>query len=703
MKKRSSDLLSLFVAPLLGALFCVGKVFVVPNCLAFDFVDDANHTFVNMFSVIDHLRQGQLPLMNLYNNFGTPLIGDALTYPFALQSVTYGFLPFGIAMTVNRFSLAFLTIVFLTLYFRKYMSKFVSSICAFMVVLTPGFIWHFAHHHYQATLLCFTAILVFQENLLNKTRTRDYVLLCLLFALTMLSVSINIVFLIIPFVVMNHLILSRFKIDIRFFLLILAIAAGFLAVFPDVVYLFKLIPLSMRAVEGYRGLHLGTTFSFSLTALGLAIMAIGYSFYSRLERVQAARIFALGVVPVFICAYLVFDRSLWKEIYLLRSVDISRVLWLSNVFLMIGFGKMLDAIRQKPMKLKGFTVVAYILCVLDLYFLTMKIAGNSVTIKSYELFFIPPALLFLFFLPSLILRSRGPYKKDTVPQPATVHFVLIGSLLVFCQLYYCAHKILGYNDMSKCRTGHHFSQRGTDEFPSPTFLNHIEPHSRLAVEAPSYLGFDLKLTRNDLFGSGGRSVFLNRNFAEYLLAEDLIVQDQVPFAYHFKLSGNHQKLSDLGMRYFMRPRASGEGKEQGWEFLMANEKWVLYENVQKPTLLYLIFPNHKRVFLEKTAYQLMGNKIGVALPGILTRQVLVATFLNIPGWKAYVNGKRRDILHSNDCLLKIQLKPGDRLVSFEFEPFHFYHYLIGFLSAVFISFAGCKIIKRNSRSHKDTL
>ena len=138
MTARHERLVVLYFALTLSALIVV-KVFYYPDCFAFDSNDDANHTFVNLKAAQDTLRQGALPNLNLYNNFGTPLLGDALTYPFAVQAITYWFLPGYEAMTVNRFVIVFLTALVVCAFLRRYMSLVAALIFTLtLIYLTPS-------------------------------------------------------------------------------------------------------------------------------------------------------------------------------------------------------------------------------------------------------------------------------------------------------------------------------------------------------------------------------------------------------------------------------------------------------------------------------------------------------------------------------------------------------------------------------------
>jgi hypothetical protein len=50
-------------------------------------------------------------------------------------------------MTINRFVIAFLTLFLWYLFFRTYFRKSIATLLSLFVFGTPGFLWHFAHHH----------------------------------------------------------------------------------------------------------------------------------------------------------------------------------------------------------------------------------------------------------------------------------------------------------------------------------------------------------------------------------------------------------------------------------------------------------------------------------------------------------------------------------------------------------------------------
>ena len=145
--------------PLAVACFFILKIFFFPGCFAFDSNDDASYPFSNLFVAREIMRAGEIPMINLFNNFGMPMIGDCLTFPYAPHSLTYLLFPDYIAMTLNRFIFTFLTVLVLSIYYKKYMTIGSASVCSILTITTPGFLQHLAHHQYQSILFLFTLML----------------------------------------------------------------------------------------------------------------------------------------------------------------------------------------------------------------------------------------------------------------------------------------------------------------------------------------------------------------------------------------------------------------------------------------------------------------------------------------------------------------------------------------------------------------
>ena len=112
--------ISLFILSLSVGFIILSKTLIYPQCFSYDNHDDANHAFPNLHVSRQAILAGELPTINFFNNFGSPILGDALTYPFAMHSLTYWFFESHIAMTINRIFFTSLTIYLGYVFYRKY-------------------------------------------------------------------------------------------------------------------------------------------------------------------------------------------------------------------------------------------------------------------------------------------------------------------------------------------------------------------------------------------------------------------------------------------------------------------------------------------------------------------------------------------------------------------------------------------------------
>jgi hypothetical protein len=105
--------------------------------MAFDSLDDLNHTFAGIFMAKQQLAHGVMRFINYYNNFGTPLFGDVLTNPFAIHAIPYYFTDvynYPLVLTINRFVLCIFTLTLLFLFYRTFSLSIFSSIAASVAV-----------------------------------------------------------------------------------------------------------------------------------------------------------------------------------------------------------------------------------------------------------------------------------------------------------------------------------------------------------------------------------------------------------------------------------------------------------------------------------------------------------------------------------------------------------------------------------------
>lgn len=700
--------IAFIITPLIVALLIILKVFFMPGCAGFDENDEGTHTFVNLFVSRDILKAGEMPMMNMYNNFGTPLLGDTLTFPFGPQSLTYWILPDPYAMTVNRFILAFLTMFLLTFYFSRYVSLLTASVCALLVFCAPGHLWHFAHHHYQMTLLLFTAALLAQETFSKTGRAVHLFGFWGTMTLLFLSTNMNPILIVIPFLLGNQIFISKLRADRKFLFCLALIAAAALFYYPDLLTFFKMIGPSARVgqeymspipatkvllsvfrwTEDFQYQHLLLASYFSVPLLAMTGIGLYGLIRNRDTRPLALRTAVLGIAPVVFILLLLGCWRLWTAIPFLRNTDITRVWWFSNVFLMVGLGRGLDLMRTRGLDswfAKIFGGGTAVLLVSLLIFLGWKRAWPDYTIPSF--LFVVSVLLYAF-IPEIprINAFLAEEKRRTFYRQATA---LLFTLSILGAQSVAILKITGLQNWSACHSSHYFSDVGSAYFQPQNLLDAMEPYSRVACELLAVHGHDAKAVRRHVFGSNQRTVLPNKAFGDYLLKESLVEIDQEkPLSYHFKKPVKADIMSSLGIRYSIylshenlrAEYAPGEPFNMNRKPTAAYGELLLSANPVDTSVIYLMNGEQKTCLMtDRVTFK--GNGMAVQLPPLDREQELVATFVAIPGWEALVDGEKRQIYYTENRLIRITVGPGDRQVVIRYAPFRWYHFLLGIFSS----------------------
>lgn len=707
------NLLAFFLLPSIAGLLLIAKVFLLPHCGPFDGIDDANHTFVNLFVSRSILRDGEIPMMNLFNNFGTPILGDPLTYPFSIHSLTYAFFPDAVAMGVNRFALAFLSVAALTVYFRRSMSAFSASLCALLVLWNPAVLWHFAHHYYQAAVLFFALILLIQERFFRMGGARNFFLLYGTLILFVLSTSIHLVLIFMVSLVVNAFFIPAE--DRRRKMILLAAAAGgaFLFSYPMVLSFFQMLPLvsrvdahyaaalpiSFRDIllnvvgqfgEGHRSHHLDVFAYLSLPVLAMVVLGLVAMFRSAADRRPAWRVVVLGLAPFAGIVFLLCFRNIWWSVPLLKGTDITRFVWISCIFLMMAAGRGLDSIRSQPWSVKGAALIATVTAAVLAGYYVIGLGGMPLV---YRL----PAWCFLVLVWLYLFLSLRPGRADTAqgaraPVKKNI-FLLFGLLMIAAHLPSVA-RITGTFNLSDCRTSHYYSYIYDAAFEPDGFLPHMQPYSRIATELPTHRGQDLKAARYHLFGGMGRGPLVHRAFADYLAENKFVIVHEEPVAYYFSRPWDPEAMSRFGIRYLLVMMPSKRIYQDGWQFKATYEGFLsLFENPLKTSLLYLL-DKENRTPLANESIRFKGNGMTAVLPALEGPRQLIATFVAWPWWKAFVDGKPRPIFHGKDQLIRLRVGPGDKNVSIRYAPYEWWHFAGGVAGSLILAIGTFWIVNK---------
>ncbi len=647
-------------------------------------------------------------MINLFNNFGTPLLGDNLTYPFSFLSITYLFFPDYVAMTLNRAAVIFLTIVALTRYFRYFMSFFSSSVCSILTFTAgPSFLWHSAHHHFQASLLLFAIILILQMRIKESDSLLNYLLLYIVFVLLTLSVSMNIVIIMIPFLLANQFFLEKMRFNRKMILSILLMVCAFIFSFTDVSMFFKHLALSSRTDVNYgdsvvdislrelilkigwqnppNSFHLHYALYFSIHLLLMVIFGTIFLFSKNGYRLLAMNTTMLGILPLIGVLCLIIFKEFWWSIPLLKAMDITRFWWCSNVFLMIPVGIGLDVIKKEQWSFRYFFL-------LPLLLLSLIALKYSYFMKSFLLAYTKPLVVFLFIMLFYSIFKGVMRTRVLLYSPFTFVHILLGITLVWAHLP-SVKRIAGLNNLDVCKTTHYYSPAYKSVFQPYDLLEKMEPYYRLATEAESVMGHDLKSNRHFIFGSNCQSTLSSKSLLNYLDSQGLINTLQCcSIGYHFKRPWSVEMLTSLGVRYIIQGGPSDHFKEKGWS-LVATSRIIqnpypgkpsimhLYENPEKPSLIYLLENGKKRFLTTEVTFR--GNGIFIHLPDMTREAVLKATFVDLPGWRARVDGVERQIYSSeDDPFIKVEVTSEDKLLYLKYEPYKMHHFISTILLSI---------------------
>ena len=688
---KKAEALSYFVVPFLLAYVSILKVFILPNCFAFDANDDAQ-SFASLFVARQIIKQGQWPMMNLFNNFGMPILGDCLTYPFAPNALTYWFLPDYVAMTVNRFIIVFLSLFVLTAYYRRYMKRVSATVCAFLALTTPGFLHNLAHHHYQLALLLFTAALIFQERFAERTRRRDAFLLYAVLTTLTLSTNANVVGICFLSLFINQLFVSapgrRLKQAAIFVLLALA---AFIFNAPDYLSFFQQVGESIRLRSGFAQAMSVREIGYSLMGMsprtftncpwpflasGLAGMM--WLVVGKDTRALGWRILVLGLVPIPAVFTLLVHHKLLALIPLVRTTELTRFWWVSNVFLILAVGRFMDAVRDGRIRL-GWPG-ALLLSVIQLVLLAVSLSFRENPVGGYRL---PVIFFWVLGIVYVVSRTYFSNRRLSAGPPfsgrwaADCFFVLFASALCFARTP-LSMEILELQNCRQCQPkgAIWYAPREETEFQPAFLLKFIKPFSRIATEGHATLGHGFRAAKASVLGSSGLTPLLDAGFFNYLHRFDLINVDPFPAVnYHFKRPWNKEMLAHLGIAYVMQVFANPDLEHAGWTLLAQAGAFFLYENPEPVSLVY-VRDGARREMIGADRIQFRGNGLTVELPRVEKSSTLVATFVAKRGWKAEVDGQLRSLQQGKDQLINVTLEPGDRMLRLDYAPFRTCHFLL---------------------------
>ncbi len=669
-----------------------------PGLYPIEVFDEATHTFTEVPLIQKALLQGHILKMNVFDSFGTPVIGNPVANPFAPHALSYLFLKPHLAMVANKFILAILSFLALFyFYIRRGISFHTSVLTAILTYTAPSFFYFHHQHPHQGVLLYFCLILLLTDLCLSKPKASYYLLLHLAYIIFFLGSGISGLLQGIPFVLFYALISVGPDVKRLVKLCLLPLISALILTHHHLLYFMRIAPLTWRysftfdnvnlytfeqLVQGCAfltrptGYHTDYSISYSVAVFVFVLLGL-LNYKDKKTSKEFMLTMLLGAVP-FIAVYLMLRyRHIQSSIPLIRPVDITRFLWFAGVFIMIPFGRILDSLLQKKVPVKN-SRENILLISLILFFVVFRVKFER-SLLSILTHVLSPILVLLVY--HLLIKYRV-HSKILV---GAFSALLFGSLLL--PRFEVCDKLINY---------WYFPEEATS-YPHKDFLKYMKPYYRLATfESPRSVsptaGDDQIIAKHRILGSTSRSIISHAALRSYLDKNGLAYHHWFGIVYFIRPL-SPETLAALGIRYYVCQRKEDPGS-LGWKKLAQTDTVVLYENPLEPSPFYYLYDGQMHFIHD---YYFSYDRIEIDLTSrptaVADNPVLVCTFVAWPGWKAYIDGKPVDISVGEDQFIRI-LKPDGNKLTLKFSPYSG-AYIIGsaLTSALFV--IACVFFEKN--------
>lgn len=705
------------------SLFVVSKSLYINGCGSFNEGDDRVHTFPYLFESRAILASGEVPQMNFFDNFGTPLFGDGFTYPFALQSLTYWFFDTAsTAMAINIFLISYLTMLALYIFLRGYFTKSIAILVTIFIFWVPGFFEFFKFHQHQMALLPFVVSLILLRLFGSNAVGRIWLSASLFIVLVIfiLSTSVDSVVVGILALMLASLFLGDAKRREAFIIFLGSFLAAFIATLPQSAAFIVNILSSVRILTTGNSVlsqshnFLQTLLSFLLPAslvgsnainphlyltfivpVGAAV-GIYYLLKHPMENKQdGIMTLLLGLLPIVFVLLLLSFNTIRANLPLIKSVDLQRSIWYATPFLGMAFGYFLNQLlhfrvsRGVALTLSSVSIYIFtwyfFICRSGIPGLEICSVNSSTPTLFYGLGVLFFAALLAFYTILFELKHRNSEEVLDTSDWKKILIYAVASFGVLISLVPTPIIVLGMDKPMTC-SGYNFTESERLKFYPPSLLSAMEPMSRLASNVPSWWGYDETAIYNSVLGSNIRNLVANASLASYLIKAGAVEMDDGRGDFHFAPPWNTKLLEGLGIRYIIETHKSSELEALGYGLVTTAEDkrhnviLHLYENPKQPTPFYFIDDNKNASFIH--SFEFKGNSAFITLPEIQKKHIFVATFAYRPGWYVEIDGKLIPPTVFEDQLIRFNIKPGDKVVRIFFDLYSWKSLLFALLTGI---------------------
>jgi hypothetical protein len=346
-------------------------------------------------------------------------------------------------------------------------------------------------------------------------------------------------------------------------------------------------------------LHTDLAIFYSLPVLALALLGVLCLWTSR--HPALAHVVWLGALPFAAVCLVLLVPATREWLTPLRPVDVTRVWWCSNVFLMLAFGHGVAAAvhGRVPRPIAAAMLLASLA--------VLVVVASRVRMGTADVWLSLASTVLMF---ALCLRHGRAW---TVAMVVLLAASLLPRMDRFVELIHPPGTLVRAADL---------------RFPE-AFADRIARNTRLASMSPD---LDQKASAHGILGSTGRSIILSAALQDHLAGRGLTVPDRGGLIYFFK-PAPPAVLAEYGIRYFAAPLAH-DLERWGWKRLGDEAGgYRLYENPAPVQPCRAVDAHGGLVdYLPIAALDTRGFAIDVPA-GLIGREIVCA-FHAWPGWRA---------------------------------------------------------------------
>ena len=687
----------------------------------FAFKDLSRYFYPLRFLMAEQVKAGYLPLWNPYIFCGFPMMASLQVGFFYPLTIIYYLLPFNLAFNYYMILHYFLAACFMYALLRHYQLSRSAAYFGGIVFAFSGYLLSVSNMNTSlSSVIWLPLILIFYNKLINKTEpfSKEFIILCFLFALMFLGGEPTIFYVTIWFLIFYTLVFSVKRMQNLGMLILMAlISLGIIAV--QLVPFIELIKLSDRVVRtqyelvsfssfpprevlnfifpfffgnpskfgNYTVALLGETYQGWLISPYFGILPLVFIFFSFRDKKRSIFLAIAAVVALF----LAFGRytPLYRFLYqFIPGISMIRypvkylflVTFCASMLSAIGFDNLLSKISGNKERLKK---IVFFLGPLVISLLILFIAGYFYAQKIYDFL----AQKYAHNIPTYFFELLARIIQfDLQSLFNIIAYLLILALIVWLSYRSRISKNVFTGAVLLVTIADLFSVGSsiTVGAAARVFAKTPENYSILQKDKGLYRFFytpEVEKQNQFIYGDTYLDALWN-------VKDNFAANWHIP--YHFYDFYGYESIHPWALNEFSRKHFSSQNIKHNLKYLdKFNVKYVISQEPLAFPWLKLLRHKHKYavdIYLYENervlprAYLLNQGRVSIESyrPGEIKIKVMArspdALFLSeayYPGWKAYVDGKEQTIARAEELFCQIPIAAGRHEVEFVYDPLSF--------------------------------